>query len=312
MDGRLVTASEFAGSLFTSEVPLLSNEAIDPLVHDSNSPVLPPKSKKTSKPAKVPVGGRPYPDPSEPPVYYSDREATEPVCAPVNPSMEPASTPFAAPVEPLGGPLGALIEQTSTPAGPSSDPSSISSPVRVPAASPSIAPAKLPRMPLPALANGAESPLVRHNQLGDTYSIKLVYPGFYLGMSTRELTTTIGFPLSKERLAKRVLPGHLFFIYVTSPERKVIGLAQASGHAVFEPEQDFRRPWSVQLVWLIGPKSPGVGFADIGLQVKARIGDTTYAITDEVAAALIDRLQDMADLSSLELSRLKEKYRLFC
>lgn len=168
------------------------------------------------------------------------------------------------------------------------------------------------RMPLSPLANGAESPLIRHNQLGETYSIKLVYPGFYLGMSTRELTTTIGFPLSKERLAKRVQPGHLFFIYVTSPERKVIGLAQSTGHAVFTPEQDFKRPWSVQLAWLIGPKSPGVGFADIGLQVKARIGDTTYSITDEVAAALIDRLQDMSDLSSLELSRLKDRYRLFC
>jgi len=240
-------------------------------------------------------------------VCYSDREATQDIFAPPSDaSGEQGQAEAGASTRPDDLSIGAS-SANEAPAAPSAEPTATAS-------SPSsiVLPSKPPRTPLPALANGAESPLIRHNQLGETYTIKLVYPGFYLGMSTRELTTTIGFPLSKERLAKRVTPGHLFFIYVTSPERRVIGLAQATGHAAFTPEQDFKRPWSVQLAWLIGPKSPGVGFADIGLQIKARIGDTTYSITDEVAAALIDRLQDMNDLSSLELSRLKEKYRLFC
>lgn len=159
--------------------------------------------------------------------------------------------------------------------------------------------------------SGWESPLVRHNQLGDVYSIKLVYPGFYMSLTPRGLTATVGFPLSKEKLAKKVQPGHLFFIYVTSPERRVIGLAQAASSAVFAPEKDYRRPWQVDLVWVLGPKMPGVQFTDIGLQVKSRVGDSTYSITDEVAAALVDRLQDMPGLSAMELAKQKERYQLY-
>lgn len=130
-------------------------------------------------------------------------------------------------------------------------------------------------------------------------------------MAPRELTTVIGFPLTKEKLAKKVQPGHLFFIYVTSPERSIIGMGQAGSHAVFSPETDYKRPWIVELVWVIGPKTPGVRFADIGLQVRARVGDTTYAITGEVASAIIDRLQDMGNFSSADLARQKERYRMF-
>lgn len=163
----------------------------------------------------------------------------------------------------------------------------------------------------PSEAPMAETPLIRHNQLGEVYSVKLVYPGFYLAMMPNGLTTVVGFPVTKERLAKRVTPGHMFFIYVTSPERRIIGMAQATGPAEFAPEKDFKRPWSVDLAWVIGPKMPGVQFTEIGLQIKARVGDSTYSITDEVASAIIERLQDMDDLGSVELSRLKERYRMF-
>lgn len=156
-----------------------------------------------------------------------------------------------------------------------------------------------------------ETPLLRHNQVGEPYSIKLVYPGFYLGMEAGDATCTVGFPAIKERLAKRVQIGHLLFIYVTSPERRIIGMAQASGPAEFLPERDPKRPWSLTLAWVIGPKSPGVKFADIGLQVKARVGDSTYSITDEVAAAIIARLQDMEELGPAELEKAKERYRMF-
>lgn len=156
-----------------------------------------------------------------------------------------------------------------------------------------------------------ETPLLRHNQLGEPYSIKLVYPGFYLGIKIGDATCTVGFPAIKERLAKRVQPGHLFFIYVTSPERRIIGMAQASEPAQYMPELDQKRPWSLTLAWVIGPKSQGVRFTDIGLQVKARVGDSTYSITDDVAAAIIGCLQDMDDLSEDELRKAKERYRMF-
>ena len=156
-----------------------------------------------------------------------------------------------------------------------------------------------------------ETSLIRHNQLGETYSVKLVYPGFYLAMRHEDTTCTVGFPAVKERLAKRITPGHLFFIYVTSPERRLIGMAQASGPAEFAPERDFKRPWALDLHWVIGPKSPGVQFSDIGLQVKARVGDSTYSITEEVAAAIIERLQGMDDLGPAELEKQKERYRMF-
>ncbi len=156
-----------------------------------------------------------------------------------------------------------------------------------------------------------ETPLIRHNQIGETYSIKLVYPGFYLTMRPGDTTCSVGFPAIKERLAKRITPGHLFFLYVTSPERRIIGMAQAAGPAEFAPERDFKRPWSLELAWVIGPKSPGVQFTDIGLQVKARVGDSTYSITEEVAAAIIERLQDMADLRPADLAKQQDRYRMF-
>lgn len=164
--------------------------------------------------------------------------------------------------------------------------------------------------PLPPV-DEEETPLVRHNRLGERYSIKLVYPGFYLTMTHGADTCAVGFPTMKEKLAKRAKPGHLFFIYVTSPEQRIIGLAQVLGPAEFLPERDFKRPWVLDLAWVLGPKIPGVRFSEIGLRVKARIGDSIYGITDGVAGALTEKLGDMAALDQCGLERQKEKYRMY-
>ena len=221
-----------------------------------------------------------YPPLGEPPVYRSDSVQYDPGAGAAIPEILPGTLPATLPE---------AFPET----------------LPVPPATPPKQPVRHPRAP------GGESPLIRHNHLGESYSIKLVYPGFYLSINHRDLTSMIGFPLAKEKLAKKVQPGHLFFIYVTSPERRVIGLAQAVSAAMFTPERDYRRPWTVDLVWVLGPKMPGIQFTDIGLQIKARVGDSTYSITDEVAAVLIDRLQDMASLSQMELARQRERYRMF-
>jgi hypothetical protein len=75
---------------------------------------------------------------------------------------------------------------------------------------------------------GGERPLILHNQLGLNYSIKLVYPGFFLTMRPNEICTTVGFTLQKEKLAKKVTPGHMFFVYVMAPERRIVGLGMAT------------------------------------------------------------------------------------
>jgi hypothetical protein len=156
-----------------------------------------------------------------------------------------------------------------------------------------------------------ESALVRHNHLGEMYSIKLVHPGYYLTLKPGDLVTTIRFYMTKERLAKRVRPGHLLFVYVTAPEKRIVGMAQVVEPAEFLPEKDYKRPWSVKMAWVIGPKSGGVSFADIGFNVKPRIGDSTYGITQEVAAAIIEKLQEMKDLDEGGLAVLKQRYGMF-
>jgi hypothetical protein len=50
---------------------------------------------------------------------------------------------------------------------------------------------------------------------------------------------------------------------------------------------------------------------DIGLEIKPMIGDSVYAITDEVAGTFIERLQGMDDLGAADLACLQTKYVVF-
>lgn len=155
------------------------------------------------------------------------------------------------------------------------------------------------------------SPALAHNRLGEPYSIRLVHPSFLLTLEPGGPTCTVDFPAAKERLAKKIWFQHLFFIYLTSPERRVIGMAQPATPVEFVPERNPRRPWVLELAWVIGPKSPGVQFCDVGLELRPRIGDNLCPIAEETAAAFIDRLNGMADLDAKELARLKLKYQKF-
>jgi hypothetical protein len=154
-----------------------------------------------------------------------------------------------------------------------------------------------------------ETPGVVHNRLGDPYSIKLVYPAFYQSLDVGIPYCTIGFPTSKERLARKVQKGTNFFIYITTPVRRVIGLARAMGPAEYRGDVDPMRPFVVTLEWMVGPKADGVSFADVGLEIRARTGDSVYAIPPEIGVEFVERLQGLCDLDQAEVESLRERYR---
>jgi hypothetical protein len=156
----------------------------------------------------------------------------------------------------------------------------------------------------------AETPGLLHNSLGEPYSIKLVYPTFYRSLDVGIPYCTISFPAGKEGLAKQVQEGTQFFIYVTSPVRRVIGLARAMGPAEYRGEVTPSRPWVIPMEWLIGPKAGGVSLAETGLEVRARPGDSVYAVPEDNAVRLMDALRLLRDLDEAELARLRSRLEL--
>jgi hypothetical protein len=161
-----------------------------------------------------------------------------------------------------------------------------------------------------AAGRAAETPGLVHNSLGDPYSIKLVYPTFYRSLDVGIPYCTVSFPSGKERLAKQIQEGTLFFIYVTSPVRRVIGLAQAMGPAEYRGDVTPSRPWVVPMEWIIGPKADGVSFAEIGLEVRGRPGDSVYAIPVDAAVRLMEALRLLCDLDEAGVARLRSRFGL--
>lgn len=160
------------------------------------------------------------------------------------------------------------------------------------------------------IPGSVETPGLLHNSLGDPYSIKLVYPTFYGSLDVEIPFFTVSFPAAKERLAKKVQAGAKFFIYVTSPVRRVIGLAEAMGPAEYRGDDSPSRPWVVPMEWTIGPKLDGVSLKDIGLAVKARPGDSVYAIPTAIARRLSRALRRLSDLNQEEVARLRTRLGL--
>jgi hypothetical protein len=159
-------------------------------------------------------------------------------------------------------------------------------------------------------ASKGETPGLLHNSLGEPYSIKLVYPTFFRSLDVGIPYCTVSFPAGKERLAKQVREGTLFFIYITSPVRKVIGLAQAMGPAEFRGDVTPSRPWVIPMEWMIGPKAGGVSLSDVGLEVHARPGDSVYAIPEDAAKRLAEALVPLPDLDEAEVNRLRGRFGL--
>lgn len=137
----------------------------------------------------------------------------------------------------------------------------------------------------------------------DDYMIKLVYTGIYAKIKDGN-STVIGFPKNRRKLAEQISVGQKMFIYVTSPVKKIIGLMRVVKGI---EESTGRWPYIITLNWEIGPKQ-GIGFADIGLQIRPRVGDTLYAITNEKAKEIIDLLNEQQDLPKSTIDFLASEY----
>lgn len=146
-----------------------------------------------------------------------------------------------------------------------------------------------------------ETNLIWKRNATDEYMIKLVYPGIFNYIKN----PTAGFPKNRKKIAQELKPGQYMFLYVTSPEKKIIGLTKVVSEMNVT---EGRWPYSVDLEWVINPK-PGVKFSDVGLDIRPRPGDTLYALSEEKAQELIEMLNKQADLDQSTLDYLAGKYK---
>lgn len=138
------------------------------------------------------------------------------------------------------------------------------------------------------------------NSAGD-WSIKVVYPGIFV----QGKYPTAGFPKNRKKTAEQVTPGQIMFVYCTSPLKRLVGMAKVTSSMKVVGGQ---WPYSVDLEWVLGPKQ-GVTFADAGLDIRPRVGDTLYAISEEAAHRIIKLLEDQSDLSDETIEYLANEYR---
>ncbi|MEX1030282.1 MAG: hypothetical protein WDZ91_09615 [Paenibacillaceae bacterium] len=133
------------------------------------------------------------------------------------------------------------------------------------------------------------------------YMIKLVYPGIFTSIDNLKA----GFPNNRRKVAMQLKKGQFMFIYVTSPEKKIMGLASVASDCKLVSG---RWPYSVDLEWVIRPK-PGITLSETGLDIRPRIGDTLFSITDEKAQEIITAINSQDDLDERTLKYLAEKYK---
>jgi len=142
----------------------------------------------------------------------------------------------------------------------------------------------------------------------DDYMIKVVYTGIYPKIGNGN-SLAIGFPKNRRKLAEQISVGQRMFVYVTSPVKKIIGLMKVVEEVkeIKAAAGEERWPYVITVDWEIGPKQ-GVGFADVGLQIRHRVGDTLYAITDDKAKELIRQLNEQPNLSQSTIDYLASEY----
>lgn len=162
----------------------------------------------------------------------------------------------------------------------------------------------LAKLGLPAEPVDEASQGIKRNDVGE-YSIKVVYPGFYRFLSN----PVVGFPRNRRKLAKRIQVGQKMFLYITSPEKAIVALAEVTEPMREDPNPDSKWPYLVPLKFLIWPKLAGVQFADVGIDIRPRVGDTMYSIVPEKAQEIIDLLKKQPDLDQEQLQIRLNRYK---
>lgn len=135
------------------------------------------------------------------------------------------------------------------------------------------------------------------------YMIKVVYPGIFCMINEPKAA----FPKNKRRIAEQIELGQYMFIYVTSPEKRIIGMTKIT---LKMKEVGGRWPYSVELDWVIGPKA-GVTLKEAGLDIRPRVGDTLFGLSDETAQEIISLLNEQDDLDQNTLDYLEGKYKKY-
>lgn len=132
------------------------------------------------------------------------------------------------------------------------------------------------------------------------YMIKVFYPGLYC----EGKEPTAGFPKNRKKTVEQIIEGQYMFAYLTSPVKKVIGLTKVTSTM---KEVGGQWPYSVDLEWVLGPKQ-GLTFKELGLDIRPRVGDTLYGLTDDKAQEIIKKLEEQPDLDIQTLNFLASEY----
>ena len=134
------------------------------------------------------------------------------------------------------------------------------------------------------------------------YMLKTVYPDFYHHLNEPK----IGFSSNREKLARKIEKCSFMFVYLTSPEKRIIGLVKVVGDV--EEVSESRWPFQLPTEWVIGPKGEGVTFKEVNLDIRLRPGDTLLSLTQEIAVKIIDLLNEQLDLDKNTLVVMKKRY----
>ncbi len=151
-----------------------------------------------------------------------------------------------------------------------------------------------------------EAPLVRHNIPGESHSVVLAPKDLRERLEGSQ-SFQLGFSLRKERLVKAIKPGHLVFVYIQHPVKRVIGLARVTGSPIFGPEVDYRFLWRLPCEWVIGPKAKGVVLKEMVPALKQRVGDALYGIPKELAERFIKALDILDDLPETRSTKIRSR-----
>lgn len=132
------------------------------------------------------------------------------------------------------------------------------------------------------------------------FFVKILFPSFYKFTNN----PTINFPMNRGSLARQINVGQQCFIYLTSPEKKVIALVEVVSDM---REVGGRWPFEFDVKFVISPKH-GITLKEAGISFRPRPGDTHIPIDVNTASRIMKELRAQPDLPASEIARLASIY----